>query len=66
MRGYDLTVTGSGFNNGVTADVYVLSGNDAVWDTLDCAQMNLAAGQMGDDMDTGQRLLPYVCGHDRR
>ena len=37
VRGYDLTVTGSGFNNGVTADVYVLSGNDAVWDTLDCA-----------------------------
>ena len=28
VRGYDLTVTGSGFNNGVTADVYVLSGND--------------------------------------
>ena len=52
VRGYDLTVTGSGFNNGVTADVYVLSGNDAVWDTLNCAQMNLAVGQMGDDMDT--------------
>ena len=29
VRGFDLTVTGSGFNNGVTADVYVLSGNDA-------------------------------------
>ena len=52
VRGYDLTVTGSGFNNDVTADVYVLSGNDAVWDTLNCAQMNLAVGQMGDDMDT--------------
>ena len=52
VRGYDLTVTGSGFNNGVTADVYVLSGNDAVWDTLNCAQMNYAVGQMGDDMDT--------------
>ena len=52
VRGYDLTVTGSGFNNGVTAEVYVLSGNDAVWDTLNCAQMNYAVGQMGDDMDT--------------
>ena len=52
VRGFDLTVTGSGFNNGVTADVYVLSGNAAVWDTLNCAQMNYAVGQMGDDMDT--------------
>ena len=52
VRGYDLTVTGSGFNNGVTADVYVLSGNDAVWNTLDCAQMNLAAGS-SDTMGNG-------------
>ena len=52
VRGFDLTVTGSGFNNGVTADVYVLSGNDVVWDTLDCAQMNLAAGS-SDTMGNG-------------
>ena len=52
VRGYELTVTGSGFNNGVTADVYVLSGNDAVWNTLDCAQMNLAAGS-SDTMGNG-------------
>ena len=55
VRGFDLTVTGSGFNNGVTAEVYVLSGNDAVWDTLDCPQMILRRRvdpQMGDDMDT--------------
>ena len=52
VRGYDLTVTGSGFNNGVTADVYVLSGNDVVWNTLDCAQMNLAAGS-SDTMGNG-------------
>ena len=63
VRGFDLTVTGSGFNNGVTADVYVLSGNDVVWNTLDCAQMNLAAGSSDTD---GQRFLPYVCGPDRR
>jgi hypothetical protein len=52
VRGFDLTVTGSGFNNGVTADVYVLSGNAAVWNTLDCAQMNLAAGS-SDTMGNG-------------
>ena len=52
VRGYDLTVTGSGFNNGVTADVYVLSGNAAVWNTLDCDDMNLAAGS-SDAMGSG-------------
>ena len=43
-RGYEMTVTGSGFNNGTTAAVYVLAGKAAVWDTLDCAAMNAAAG----------------------
>lgn len=43
-RGYEMTVTGSGFNNGTTAGVYVLAGKAAVWDTLDCAAMNAAAG----------------------
>ena len=52
VRGYDLTVTGSGFNNGVTAEVYVLSGNDAVWDTLNCDMKNLAADS-SDAMDEG-------------
>ena len=43
-RGYEMTVTGSGFNNGTTAGVYVLAGKAAVWNTLDCAAMNAAAG----------------------
>ena len=41
-RGYEMTVTGSGFNDGTTASVYVLAGKAAIWDTLDCAEMNLA------------------------
>ena len=43
-RGYEMTVTGSGFNDGTTASVYVLAGNAAVWDTLDCPQMVAAVG----------------------
>ena len=46
-RGYELTVTGSGFNNGTTAGVYVLhiAGSDGdhknayLWNALDCAEM---------------------------
>ena len=59
-RGYEMTVTGSGFNNGTTAGVYVL-GTDKLsywtakwWETLDCDGMKdamEAAGValMGDD-----------------
>ena len=63
VRGFDLTVTGSGFNNGVTADVYVLSGNDAVWDTLDCPQMITAVGgtPSGDETD---KASPYCAMYD--
>lgn len=47
-RGYNLTVTGSGFNNGTTAGVYVLNNaRFAVaewWETLDCAGMKAAMG----------------------
>ena len=59
MRGYDLTVTGSGFNNGVTADVYVLSGNDAVWDTLDCPQMITAVGMTPSGDEATDKASPY-------
>ena len=44
-RGYDLTVTASGFNNGVTAGAYVLQEKAAnfyaaaLWETLDCDGM---------------------------
>ena len=33
-RGYEMTVTGSGFNNGTTADVFVLSGGAMPADVL--------------------------------
>ena len=49
-RGYEMTVTGSGFNNGTTASVYVLAGKAAVWDTLDCDAMNAAAGSNDAEM----------------
>ncbi len=48
-RGYEMTVTGSGFNNGTTAAVYVLAGKAAIWNTLDCDAMNAAAGSDNDD-----------------
>ena len=44
-RGYELTVTGSGFNNGTSAAVHVLNLPNARykmaahWETLNCAQM---------------------------
>ena len=42
-RGYELTVTGSGFNNGTTGGVYVLHNADYAeaewWETLNCAEM---------------------------
>ena len=45
-RGYELTVTGSGFNNGTSAAVHVLHNaryHTAVWwETLDCAGMKAA------------------------
>ena len=42
-RGYELTVTGSGFNDGTTATVWVLGRMPTTaewWDELDCAEMN--------------------------
>ena len=44
-RGYEMTVTGSGFNNGVTAGAYVLTAHYAnfyaamLWNELDCDGM---------------------------
>ncbi len=44
-RGYELTVTGSGFNNGVSSGAYVLNNKAArfyaakLWETLDCDGM---------------------------
>ena len=66
VRGYDLTVTGSGFNNGVTADVYVLSGNDGGVGHPGLRPDELRRGPDGRRHGhRRQRLLPHVCGHDR-
>ena len=61
-RGKEVTVTGSGFNNGTDAEVFVLAldsvrsmdgmvSDDEFWNALNCYEMNQAVGQMGDDMD---------------
>ena len=61
-RGKAVTVTGSGFNNGTEATVYVLAldsmspmdgevSDAEFWNALNCYEMNQAVGQMGDDMD---------------
>ena len=51
-RGYELTVTGSGFNNGTSAAVHVLHNARyhvaAYWETLDCAGMKAAMGSDDD------------------
>ncbi|MDE2960885.1 MAG: hypothetical protein OXU28_12695 [Chloroflexota bacterium] len=52
-RGYEMTVTGTGFNNGTSAAAYVLAtsniGYDTArwWETLDCAGMKTAAKAFG-------------------
>ena len=51
-RGYEMTVTGSGFNNGTTAGAYVLhiAGSDGdhrnayIWNALNCEEMDDAVG----------------------
>ena len=52
-RGYEMTVTGSGFNNGTSAAVHVLGHaryHTAVWwETLDCAGMKKALGTDSDN-----------------
>ena len=58
-RGYELTVTGSGFNNGTSAAAHVLhNARFAVaqwWETLDCAGMKVAMGfEAGDTSDEAQ------------
>ena len=46
-RGFELTVTGSGFNNDTTATAYVLNRAPTTgewWNELNCAEMNMVAG----------------------
>ena len=50
-RGYELTVTGAGFNDGTTADAYVLNRVPTVeewWSNLNCRDMVAAVGMMYD------------------
>ena len=60
-RGYELTVTGSGFNNGTSAAVHVLH-NAAVkwWETLNCPAMKVAMGYAADDTSAEAQAF---CGH---
>ncbi len=52
-RGYEMTVTGTGFNDGTTAGVYVLAHARFEvakwWETLDCAGMKAALGTDSDN-----------------
>ena len=58
-RGFEQTVTGSGFKDGTTADVYVLhimgtepgnaKRNEYLWNALDCGEMNDAFDLMDSD-----------------
>ena len=60
-RGYEMTVTGSGFNNGTTAGVYVLAHARYLtakwWETLDCAGMKAALGKS--DSDTNEACFHF-------
>ena len=57
-RGKEVTVIGSGFNNGTEAEVFVLDRapmEDEWWDTLDCAAMAMYDPMNTDDDDTNNR-----------
>ena len=64
-RGYEMTVTGSGFNDGTTAGAYVLhiAGSDGdhknayIWNALDCAEMVAAVGDA--TMEAATSANPY-------
>ena len=64
-RGYEMTVTGSGFNNGTTAGVYVLANARYLtakwWETLDCAEMKAAMAS-----DSNNFCLHYDLGDDAK
>ena len=53
-RGKEVTVTGSGFNNGTEATVYVQPNAIAMWwDGLDCPMMNAAVSPESDEPQVG-------------
>ena len=71
-RGYEMTVTGSGFNNGTTASVYVLANaRFAVakwWNTLDCAKMKMYMGSDSNrfcfNYTLDESAMSYTVGSD--
>ena len=59
-RGKEVTISGSGFNDDTIAEAFVLPVDSDMdgevsdaefWNALNCYEMNMAVGQMGDDMD---------------
>ena len=79
-RGYELTVTGSGFNNGTSAAVHVLGHARYEvadwWETLDCDEMKAALGKASsatneacfhfdvDDANNSYKLSDPLRAHD--
>ena len=72
-RGYEMIVTGSGFNNGTTAGVYVLPhARYAVaewWETLSCDGMKAAMGTDSNNVcfhyDLNEMYMSYSIASDR-
>ena len=72
-RGYEMTVTGSGFNNGTTAGVYVLAHARFLvadwWETLDCPGMKAAMGSDSNKLclhyDLNEMYKSYSIATDR-
>ena len=62
-RGYELTVTGSGFNDGTTATAWVLGRKPTTaewWDELNCAEMKAAVmGKTPAPVDTNTDGMGY-------
>ena len=62
-RGYELTVTGSGFNDGTTATAWVLDREPTTaewWDELDCTEMKAAVkGKTPAPVDTNTDGMGY-------
>ena len=65
-RSYEMTVTGSGYNDGTTATAYTLAMPNAAqwWDSLDCPEMITAAGMTPSGVkatdDANAYCKPYV------
>ena len=64
-RGYELAVTGSGFNDGTTATAWVLGRKPTTaewWNALDCGEMKAAV--MGQSPNKAcRRLIPTGTGY---